>query len=209
MKIKKYPQSHLVITNDAGKKLMIDPGYLTFQQFRVEDFQGADVYLITHQHSDHLDPNTIKEVVQENPVYGNKDVVAKLSEIGVKANMAENGKKFEVAGFEITPLDLPHFPHPLGNPMPQNTGFIVNGIFFHAGDGFELEGIQVENAALPIGHPSISTLQILNFAKSLQVKVIIPIHYDAYLRDPNELGKLAKQLNIEVRPLNNGEETTI
>lgn len=210
MKVKKYPQSHLVIINDAGNKLIIDPGYLTFEKgFKVSEFQGADVYLITHQHSDHLDPNTIKEVVEDSLIFGNSDVVAKLAEVGVEAKEVKDRQKFEVAGFEILPVDLPHFPNPLGKPMPPNTGFVIDNVFFHAGDGYWLEGLKVENAALPIAHPSISTAQVLNFAKSLQVKLIIPIHYDVYLRDPSELANLAKELNIEVRPLNLGEETEV
>lgn len=210
MKVKKYPQSHLVMTSDTDKKLIIDPGYLTFDKgFKVSDFQGADVYLITHQHADHLGPETIKEVVKEALIFGNADVVAKLSEIGVKAQEVKNGQKFKAEGFEITPYDLPHFPHPFGKPMPQNTGFVIDGIFFHAGDGYELEGLRIENAALPIGHPSLATTQVLNFAKALGVKLIIPIHYDAYPRDPNELKVLAEQLGIEVRPLNFGQEIII
>lgn len=210
MKVKKYPQSHLVITNDLGKKLIIDPGYLTFEKgFRVSDFQGADLYLITHQHSDHLDPQNIKEIVQDNPIYGNSDVVVKLSEVGVTAIEVKNGQQFEIAGFTITPFDLPHFPHPLGKLMPPNTGFVIDGIFFHSGDGYKIDGLKVKNAALPIAHPSISTMQVLNFARSLGVKLIIPIHYDSYPRDPNELGKLAKELGIEVRALKYEEETII
>lgn len=210
MKVKKYPQSHLVITNDLGKKLIIDPGYLTFEKgFKVEDFQGAQVYLITHQHKDHVDPETIKEVVGDSPVFGNADVCSKLSEVSVKVTEAKDREKFEVAGFNITPINLPHFPHPLGKVMPPNTGFIVNGTFFHAGDGYQLGGVNVETGALPIGHPSLSTTQVLNFAKSLNVKVIIPIHYDVYLRDPNELASIAKALNIEVRILQLREETII
>lgn len=210
MKVKKYPQSHLVITNNSGNKLIIDPGYLTFEQgFKVEDFQGADAYLITHQHPDHLDPKTIKQVVGDKSVYGNSDVVAKLKEVGLNANEVKNGEKFFASGFGITPFDLPHFPHPLGNKLPPNTGFMIDGIFFHPGDGYELTGLTVDNAALPLGHPFLSTTMVLNFAKSLQAKVVIPIHYDAYPRDPEEFKKFAKELGIEVRVLVPGEETTI
>lgn len=210
MKVKKYPQSHLVITGSSGKKLIIDPGYLTFQQgFQISDFQGADLYLITHQHADHMDPETIKEVVGESKVYGNSDVVAKLKEIGVNhAVEVRDREKFSAEGFEITPIDLPHFQIP-GKEVPLNTGFIIDGVFFHAGDGFKLEGVTINNAALPIGHPAISTVSVLEFAKSIEAKVVIPIHYDAYPRDPNELKKIAEPFGIEVRPLSSGEETEI
>lgn len=209
MIVKKFPQSHLLITGESTK-IIIDPGYITFDQgYKVEDFQGMDGYLITHQHRDHVDHERIKEIAKDRPIFGNADVANKLKEFGVEVTTIYDKKPFKVGEFEITPYDLPHFPHPLGKEMPPNTGYIVNGVFFHAGDGYELGGVKVENAALPIGHPSISTTQVLNFAKSLQAKVIIPIHYDVYLRDPQELGKLAEEVGIEVRTLKNGEETEI
>jgi L-ascorbate metabolism protein UlaG (beta-lactamase superfamily) len=209
MKIRKFPQSHLLIYKE-GKKLVIDPGYLTFQQgFKMEEFQGADLYLITHQHEDHLDPATIKEVVGDKPVFGNSDVVGKLRQVGVEGREVKNGEELEEVGFKIKAVELPHFRHPLGNPMPPNTGFIIDEVFFHAGDGFEISGIQVEKAALPIGHPSVSTTGVFDFAKSLGAKLVIPIHYDAYPRDPEEFKKIAEGADIEVRVLKNGEETEI
>lgn len=218
MKVKKFPQSHLVITTntgsprEAGKKIVIDPGYLTYKSgFRVEDFKGADAYLITHQHADHLDPETIKQVVGDKPVYGNSDVVEKLTEVGVKGIEAKNGQKFSVDGVEITPIDIPHFTKP-GVEMPQNTGFLIDRVFFHPGDGWKISGIQSEKAAIPISGPSdgdIGMAQGLELAKSLGAKVVIPIHNDAYPRDPNDFVPLAEAEGIKVIPLQNGQEAEI
>lgn len=212
MRVKKYPQSHLVITSDSGKKIIIDPGYLTYKSgFKTEDFKGADGYLITHQHQDHLDPETIKEVVGESPVYGNLDVIGKLAEVGVKGTEIRNGQKFSVDGVEITPIDIPHFTKP-GVTMPQNTGFLIDGVFFHPGDGWKLEGVHSQKAAIPISGPSdgdIGMEQGLSLAKSLEAKVVIPIHNDAYPADPNDFVKLAEPEGIKVIPLQNGQETEI
>ncbi|MBI2022896.1 MBL fold metallo-hydrolase [Candidatus Daviesbacteria bacterium] len=226
MRIKKYPQSHLLLTNDLGKKLIIDPGYLTFnpstgsasspqagsgQEFKVEDFQGADLYLITHQHADHLDPQTIKEVIRNSPVYGNSDVVNKLKEVGVNGLEVTNSQEFSIAAFNIKAVDLPHFQKP-GVTMPPNTGYVVDGVFFHPGDGWELEGLQVHNAAIPISSPPEGELKLeqgLTLAKSLQAKVVIPIHYDAYPADPNEFAKMAANEGIRTIILSPGEETEI
>lgn len=210
MKIKKFPQSHLVLTK-GDKKLNIDPGYYTFQKgFSVNEFQGADVYLITHSHDDHLGPETIKEVVGDAEVVGNVDVTEKLNSVGVaNVKTISNGEKFSSAGFEIQAVDLEHFPSPTGQQMPPNTGFIIDGVFFHSGDGFETEGVKAETVALPIGHPSVSTTGVLKFAQSLGAKVLIPIHYDAFPRDPAEVKKFAESVGIEVRILNDGDETEI
>src|SRR3989344_5448954 len=135
MTIKKYPQSNLLISG-ATTKIMIDPGNVTFNNgFTPVQFQGLDGYLITHQHGDHMDPENIKEVVGKSKVYGNSDVLAKLKELGVVAIEIKNKEPFTVGEFEITPIDLPHGQLPGGNPVPPNTGFLVNGILFHPGDG--------------------------------------------------------------------------
>jgi L-ascorbate metabolism protein UlaG (beta-lactamase superfamily) len=213
MKVQKFPQAHLKLTKD-GKTLVIDPGYLTYKNgFKVEDFQGADIYLVTHQHADHLDPQTIKQVVQDKPVYGNSDVIQKLKEVGVTTGIAvKDREKFSAGGFEIEAVELPHFQLPNGSTPPPNTGFVIDGIFFHSGDGFKVEGISVDNAALALGQPNVSETSLENvkkMLKSLNAKIYIPIHYDAYPADPAEFVESLKEDEVEVRILKNSEETEI
>lgn len=217
MKVKKFPQSHLVIEKD-GKILVIDPGYITFEKahstssgqgFKVADFQNADVYLITHQHEDHLGSATIKDVVGEKIVLGNFDVVKKLQEVGVvNAKELKNLEEVLIAGFKIKAVDLPHFKKP-GFKMPPNTGFLIDGVFFHPGDGDKAPDIVSPNAAVPIAGWTITYQSALEFIKGIGAKVVIPIHYDWYSADPEEFKKLASGLGIDVRPLNFGEETEL
>ncbi len=213
MKVQKFPQAHLKLTKDS-KTLIIDPGYLTYKNgFKVEEFQGADVYLITHQHADHLDPETIKQVVGDKPVFGNSDVINKLQEVGVTTGQAvKDREKFSAGGFEIEAVDLPHFTPPNGSVPPPNTGFIVDGVFFHSGDGFEIDGIKVETAALALGQPNVSETSIANVKKMLQnlgARVYIPIHYDAYPVNPEEYKQTLKETGVEIKILKNGEEAEI
>jgi L-ascorbate metabolism protein UlaG (beta-lactamase superfamily) len=209
MKVKKFPQSHLVLEKD-GKKLVIDPGYITFEKgFKVSDFQGADVYLISHQHADHLGPETIKEVVGDKPILGNFDVVNKLKEVGVsQAKEIKNMEEAEIEGFKIKAVDLPHFKKE-GFEMPHNTGFLIDGIFFHPGDGDKAPGITSENAAVPIAGASITYETALGFIEGIGAKTVIPIHYDWYKADAQEFKKMASSFGVDVRPLSHGEETEI
>lgn len=215
MKVKKFPQSHLVIKKN-GKTLIIDPGYLTFdpsvnsgQGYKVEDFQGADVYLITHQHEDHLGSATIKDVAGDSPVLGNADVVKKLQEAGVStAREIKNLEEVELFGFKIKAVELPHFQKE-GTVMPPNTGFLIDGVFFHPGDGDKAPEIVSPNAAVPIGGATITYDTALEFIEGIGAKVVIPIHYDVYKADPQEFKRLASNFGIDVRPLNYGEETEI
>lgn len=211
MKITKFPQSHLVLEKE-GKKIVIDPGNFTFEKgYTVEQFQNADCYLVTHLHNDHLGDGTIKQLVGENPVYANTDSVQKLQQLGVAAIEIKDGQEWEVAGFKIKAVDLPHVHLDQTPAMPQNTGFIIDNIFFHSGDGLETENLHVEHAALPIGHSAISNNDVFNSLRKLEAKVLIPIHYDAYKRDPEELKKQSAHYNFgfEIRILKNEESTEI
>lgn len=210
MNIKKYPQSHLLVTN-GSQRLIIDPGNITFSKgFKVEQFQGADGYLITHIHNDHMGWETIKQVAGDNPVFGNQDVVEKLTEFDVSAVAIRHRQKFHIGDFEIEAVDLPHCKMQDGSDGPPNTGFLINGVLFHPGDGDQAPGGLVSpNIALPIAGPTITMKGALEFAKKLQAKVVIPIHYDYFTNDPEEFAKMAKVFGIEVRILSAGDETTI
>ena len=93
--------------------------------------------------------------------------------------------------------------------MPPNTGFLIDGVFFHPGDGDKAPDITSENAAVPIAGWTITFDSALEFIKGIGAKVVIPIHYDWYKADPEEFKRLASNFGIDVRPLNHGEETEI
>lgn len=210
MLVTKYPQSHLVLEKD-NKKILIDPGNLTFENgFKIEDFLDIDAFFITHIHNDHMGYDTIKDLVKNKPVYGNSEVVDKLKELGVEGVILENRQQKVVAGFEIEAVELPHFRIPGGEP--KNTGFLIDGVFFHGGDGYKIEQpIDVDNAALAIGHPALSLLGVLDFAKHLNAKKLIPIHYDKYPRNIDELKSTAESygIHIKILELNIGESTQV
>lgn len=213
MIIKKYPQSHLLITGESTK-IIIDPGNITFQNdYKVEEFQGMDGYLITHQHADHMDPDKIKGILDrgQGTVYGNADVVRKLKELGVDAVTVYDRQSFKVGEFEITPYDLAHCKMVDGSDGPPNTGYLIDGVLFHPGDGDKApEQLISENVALPIAGPSITYDGALKFAQDLKAKVVIPIHFDSrFPAEPEQFNRLAYKNGIEVRVLKWGEKTEI
>lgn len=211
MIVKKYPQSHLLITGQKTK-IVIDPGYITFDKgfFKVSEFQGMSGYLITHIHKDHVDPRVIKEVVGDNSIFANVDAAHALNNmLGLKVTTVLDRQKFKVGEFNIEVVDLPHFKATDGLPGPHNSGFLINGVFFHPGDSVQLPNITSPNTAVSVAHPTIYLEEPIQFIKHIKAKVVIPIHYDVYPVNLEELKKRVTPDGVEVRILNWGEETII
>lgn len=210
MKIKKFPQSHLEITKNS-KRLVIDAGMITFAfGGKPEDHAGADAYLFTHNHPDHLDPKTVKEMVGNSLVYGNAEVVAALKSLGVEASEITEGETFEIAGFKIRSIHMQHCKTTQGIPFASNTGFLIDDELFDPGDSIEGERqFKVENIALPIVGLSYGQEEALKDAERLGVKLIIPTHYDYIKADPEEFKRKAAEVGIEVKPLAVGESIEI
>ena len=190
---------------------MIDPGNFTFEKYSVDDFPTLDGVLITHQHPDHLDKEAVKALRGSGiPVYGNSDVASVLSSESVEVTVVEPHKEFQVAGFTIKPVDLPHCKMLDGSDGPPNTGFVVNGAFFHPGDGIEIAGLAVENAAIPITGPTINYDRAWKLAQSLKAKRIISMHYSnpRFPANPHEFAKASPE-KVEVIILADGGSTEI
>jgi len=240
MKLTKYPQSNFLIEK-GGKKILIDPGYLTFEKYKPTDFGKLDAILITHQHPDHLDKEAIKTLSPLRiPIYGNSDVANVLSEDSVDVNVVESNTEFGAAGFRIKPVDLPHckllYCNQCGKQLtaseispqkkcklhsdvepklvagPPNTGYVINGLFFHPGDGIKLQGWNADDAAIPINGPTIDFDVAWALSGSLQAKKIIPMHYShpTFRTDPWEFAKAKPSgIDVEVIVLNDGESTKL
>src|SRR5688572_3006355 len=124
MKVKKYPQSNLIISNGISK-IAIDVGNVTFNNgYKVDEFRDCQAILFTHQHPDHLDSEHIREVVAGKEVFGNFDVVTKLKELGVEAIEIKDRQEFEAGGFKVMAVELPHCKMADGTDGPPNSGYL-------------------------------------------------------------------------------------
>jgi len=210
MKITKYPQSCMIIENN-GERIIIDPGSLVFPKFSLESLLPISVILITHEHSDHADSSLIANLLQVKavPVIANDSTQAKLGD--VVTQIVKDGDTLEIGGFKIIAKELPHVDMIDGSKGPKNTGYIINDVFFHPGDGITIQGLNVNTAAVPIAGPDISFRDVYGFIKDVKAKKVIPMHYDYYSADPDFMKKIFTDMGLESEIINlqNGQSCDI
>jgi L-ascorbate 6-phosphate lactonase len=169
--------------------------------------ENADAILITHEHNDHLDFATLREVAQnrENPFFvvpaplvsmvqtetGSKHIV------GAKAN-----ESFHIKGFQITPVPAAHTCYQVdlqGNHLYLGFCLEVNGVrVFHSGDTIvtaelieKVKGFNPHVVFLPINGGdyfrssreiigNMSYREAVEFSIMVGADLIIPIHYDLF-----------------------------
>lgn len=211
MKVTKYPQSTLVLEKD-GRRLLIDPGSFTAAKYTADDFPEIEAIVLTHRHPDHVEAELIKSILDKKavPVIANSDTKETFPEL--VTHVISSGETVSHAGFEILAHDLPHVPMVDGTAGPQNTGYIFDGNFFHAGDGVDTTGVSVHYAAVPIAGPDLSLRDAHDLIASIGAKVIIPIHYSLFTDEKPAaaiglIEKFTPEID-ELRVLANGESTT-
>jgi L-ascorbate metabolism protein UlaG (beta-lactamase superfamily) len=173
-----FRQSAMRYAGD-GLTVYIDPWGTT------GDDPPADLILITHAHSDHLQPDEIARLSSSSTkVVAPHDVARELS--GDVTPVAP-GESHEIAGvhFQTVPayniveerLEM----HPKSNGW---VGYVVelgNAAYYHAGDTDhlpELESIRTQVAFLPIGGTyTMDVEQAGVFVRELAPEIAVPMHY--------------------------------
>ena len=121
MKIKKYPQSCIMV-EAKGTKILVDPGIVKFEDKFLDEWKKADVILITHRHSDHIDASFLNEV--NIPIYSTKEV----SDFNpnLKINLIKNGDLLQFNEVEVEVVNAIHGYVMAGGEIFENVGFIIN-----------------------------------------------------------------------------------
>ncbi len=183
----------------SGKVIDVDPVsmYADFSKL-----PKADLILITHEHSDHLDPKAIQAVKTPNTtIIGNPGSARTLS----GATVMRNGETKTVAGITIEAVPA-YNPEKQFHPKGNGNGYVLtfgDKRVFVAGDTENVPEIKalrnIDVAFLPMNLPfTMTPEQVADVAKSMRPKILYPYHYGN--TDPQLLVNLLKdEKGIEVR----------
>jgi L-ascorbate 6-phosphate lactonase len=169
--------------------------------------EDADAILITHEHDDHLDFATLREVGQssENPVFVVPAPLVSMVQSETGNNniaAAKVNESFRIKGFQITPVPAAHTSYQVdleGNHLYLAYCIEVNGVrMFHSGDTIvtpelieKVKDFKPHVVFLPINGGdyfrssreivgNMSFREAVEFSNTVGADLIIPIHYDLF-----------------------------
>ena len=148
------------------------------------DVQQVDVVLISHNHGDHLNPESIRGISHLKPtVIAPKYCHDQLTELNVSSDSlhpAEYGSVFEFGEISITVTYAKHH-------TPGDCGFVINsaqGTIYYPGDHKfdtphkeEMCNLAVDYLLLPINDTNMGVGFAALLTQILQPRVVIPCHF--------------------------------
>lgn len=193
----------------GGKTIHVDP---VSNMADYSKLPKADLVLITHEHSDHLDLKAIDKIKKPDTKFVATEIAAKQLK---GAAVLKNGESKTVLGLKIEAVPAYNLVHMRSPGMPfhpkgNGNGYVVtfgDKRVYIAGDTENtpemkaLKGIDV--AFLPMNLPYTMTPEMVaDAAKAFRPKVLYPYHYGN--TDPQKLVDLLrndKDIEVRVRSL--------
>ena len=210
MNIKKIGHCCLLIKTD-NITILTDPGSYSTEQ---NSITGIDIVLITHEHTDHLHVNSVKEIIKNNPdvlIVTNSSVGKKLDEVNVQYSVVEGRSIFNVKDTLIESFDSKHEEIFGELGQVQNTGYFIDNKLFYPGDSYCNPEKPIDVLALPVAGPWCRIKESIDYALLVKPKVAFPVH-DGMLQQDKTGGahkipeKVLTENGIEFVIMNSGDE---
>jgi L-ascorbate metabolism protein UlaG (beta-lactamase superfamily) len=180
-----------------GTTVVVDPGIWTGPGV----LDGAAAVLVTHEHFDHLDEDTLRAALGSNPdltLWANASVAGKFGEFGDRVHTVQAGDAVDVAGFTVHVYGREHAVLYKEIPVIANTGFLFDGTVFHPGDSFTVPEAPVDTLLLPASAPWLKVSEMIDYARAVAPRQGLAIH-DALLSDKG-LAVLANWFGLAGKP---------
>jgi L-ascorbate metabolism protein UlaG (beta-lactamase superfamily) len=158
-----------------GAVLVIDPGAFSGDTA----LDGADAVLVTHEHFDHVVPDSLRAVLAASPglrVWAPDSVTGEFAEFGDRVKAVGHGDTFTAAGFDVHVYGSEHAVIHPDIPGCANVGFLVDGEVFHPGDSYTVPEDPAGTLLLPGSGPWHSTRAMIDYARAVAPRRGFVIH---------------------------------
>ncbi len=184
MKITKFPQSCLLIET-KGKKVLVDPGNLKYQEEYFKIWNGVDAILITHKHQDHCYVEVLEKIDEKIRLYSSSEV--KNAHPTLKINVVKEGDIFGVGDIKVEVVHAEHGyipPMKTGAKVIENIGYILddgqNRIYITSDTICFQNEYRCDILCVPVSDFGVTmgAFEASLFAKEANAKLVIPLHAD-------------------------------
>ena len=209
MKIKKLEHSGIIIEKD-GKQIVFDP--VEFNE-RIPNLENVVAIVITHKHSDHLQPEIIAKIRNDNPqakIFTTNDAAPLID----GAIIVKGGDSIEVDGFRLDFFGKDHAAIVPGQIPCENIGVTVDDEIVNPGDSFDLPNKEAKVLFVAISAPWLKIIESMKYVESARPNIVIPIH-DALLSELGEsissnwMKKACDGVGAEYKELMPGENVIV
>jgi L-ascorbate metabolism protein UlaG (beta-lactamase superfamily) len=158
-----------------GAVLVIDPG-----AFSGDDaLTGANAVLITHEHFDHIVPDSLRAALDADPglqLWSTAAVAGQFPGRADRVHVVDHGDTFTAAGFDVHAYGSEHAVLHQDIPMIANVGFMIDGEVFHPGDALTVPEDPVGTLLLPASAPWLKLSEMIDYARTVDPRRGYTIH---------------------------------
>ncbi len=182
MRITHHGHSCLLVET-GGARILLDPGNLSS---RLQQAEGVDLVVMTHQHPDHADLDQLRIVLAASPdarVVAEGETAASIaaeSSGELRPEPLSPGQTISAADAVLEMHGEKHAFNHAGMSQVGNLGVLVRSPgeprFFHPGDAYDAEPGPVDVLALPVNAPWCAVRDTLDFVRRLGPADVVPIH---------------------------------
>lgn len=201
---------YIEINTQSSIKLKLDKT-IYFDPYKIEENKNdADIIFITHDHYDHMDPDSINKIKNANTiVIAPRSMEDTISKIVFKNYIyLEPYNEISIEGLDIKTIPAYNISKPFHPRENDWLGYIItynNITYYVAGDTDntpEAEEVKCDIAFVPIGgHFTMDPVEASELIKVINPKVVIPTHYGSIVGSINDGSTLKSNLtgtSIEV-----------
>ncbi len=205
MKITKLEHSGIIIEKNE-KQIVFDP--VEFKE-RIPKLENVVAIIITHKHSDHLQPEIIARIRNDNPqakIFTTNDAAPLID----GAIIVKGGDSIEVDEFRLDFFGKDHAAIVPGQIPCENIGVVVDDEIVNPGDSFDLPNKEAKVLFVAISAPWLKIVESMKYVESARPNMVIPVH-DALLSELGEsissnwIKKACDGVGAEYRGLSFGE----